>query len=196
MKSHGYFIAILFCFFSLSLHAQDSLQNHIKKHRIAFYGGVGANYYFNNMAIAKNHVNELNYSFVGRLMWEPEYFLSLGLESGYYQLYTINYSSETLGSGRIKNSVIPIQLVASMKFLKNYYANLSMGQSYLINETTNSTSGNSKAGTFSLADFGITLGYKHLFKSRISIGAELKFYSSKKYDDNNLALVFVTGYRF
>jgi len=196
MKSHRYCFVVLLCFFSASIYAQTDNHQNSKKHRFAFYGGIGPNYYFNNLAIASNKVNPWNYSLTGRLMWEPGHFLSLGIESGYYQLYTVHYSSESLGSGQIKNTLVPLQLVVSVKFMKNLYANFSMGQSYLQNEVTNSIIGNSKSSSLSLADFGITAGYRHIFKNRISIGAELKFYNSSKYDDSNLALVFITGYRF
>ena len=195
MKLHKYF-PILLCFISASLLSQNDGNKNSKKHRFAFYGGIGPNYYFNNLAIAGNKVNPWNSSLTARLMWEPEHFLSLGIESGYYQLYTVHYSSQSLGSGLIRNTLVPLQLVVSTKFLKNYYANFSMGQSYLQNEVTNSERGNTSASNFSLADFGVTVGYRHIFKSRISIGTELKFYNSSKFNDSNLALVLVTGYRF
>ena len=65
-------------------------------------------------------------------MWEPEHVLSVGIESGYYRLYTLT-GPDTLHAN-IANSAIPIQLVISMKFLKSFYFNFSMGQSKLINK--------------------------------------------------------------
>ena len=58
----------------------------VKKHRWTVSGGIGPNYFINNLQLAKDKVTELNYSFVARLMWEPEYFLSLGVETGYNRL--------------------------------------------------------------------------------------------------------------
>ena len=165
-----------------------------KKRRFAFYGGVGPNYYFNNLVIGKNLVNELNYSFMGRLMWEPEHLLSVGIESGYYRLYTMNTPEPT--HAHIANTAIPIQIVVSMKFLKTFYFDFSMGQSILLNKVNSETNGNFDASTVSLADFSGTLGYRYRFKNRISVGAEAKFFYSTGFVDRNIALIFVGGYKF
>jgi hypothetical protein len=189
-------IGILFCFFSLNLVAQNNSHNQAKKHRFSLYGGVGPNYYFNNLVIDKNRVHPWNYSLTARMMWEPEHFLSLGIESGYYQLYTFNYTTTTFGPVHVTNIAIPVQLVVSMKFLKNYYADMSVGQSHLLNKFKSSNMGSFDAFSWSLADFGTTVGYKYLFKDRVSIGAETKFFYSTKHNDSNLAFVLMTGYNF
>ena len=74
-------------------------------------------------------MNEVNYSIAGRLMWEPEHYLSLGIESGYYRLYSLDVnSSDDSTSVHILNVAIPIQLVISMKFFENFYASFSFGR--------------------------------------------------------------------
>ena len=174
--------------------AQTNDHPQSKKRRFAFYGGFGPNYYFNNLAIAKNLVNEFNYSFVGRFMWEPEHLLSVGIETGYYRLYTMNTPEPT--HAHIANSAIPIQLVVSMKFLKTFYFNFNMGQSILLNKVNSDSYGNFDASSVSLADFTGTLGYRHRFKNRFSVGAEAKFFYSTGFVDRNIALIFVGGYKF
>jgi hypothetical protein len=165
-----------------------------KKHPFSFYGGVGPSYYFNNLVIGKQYVNSFNYSFAGRFMWEPGHLLSLGIETGYYRLYTV--SASQLNNAHISNSAVPLQIVVSMKFLKDWYACFNMGQTMLLNkagatgsETVNSTS-------WSLADFAGSVGYRYRFPSRISVGAETKFFLSSSYLDMNLALLFMVGYNF
>lgn len=184
----------LLCLFSVHTMAQDSLSVHKPERRIAVYAGVGPNVYFNNLKLARNLVNEVNYSFVFRVMWEPEHFLSLGLETGYYRLYSLKTAEPYYAS--ISNSAVPIQIVVSMKFLRSFYFNGSLGQSILFNEVRSSTYGNFDARTFSLGDFTATLGYRHPMKGRFSLGAETKFFYSSRANDCNLALVFVGGYRF
>jgi len=196
MKFLKQYLTILFCFLSATLIAQKDNYLDAKKHRFSFYMGLGPNYYFNNLDIGKNYVQPWNYSLTARLMWEPEHFLSLGIESGYYQLYTIKFPTTSSETAQMTNIAIPIQLVISMKFLKNYYTELSIGQTNLISKFSSSTKSNSEFNTWSLSDFGLTAGYKHPLNHYLSVGAESKFFHSSKNRDNNLALVFIVAFNF
>lgn len=184
---------------SSSVIAQDlSLTKATKKHKFTLYAGMGPTFYFNNLAISKDYVRELNLAFVTRFMWEPEHFLSLGFETGYNGLYSIKESSGNK-EVKISNAAIPLQLVISMKFLKQFYGNFTMGQSILLNKVTttyNSVTNKNNASNISLGDFGIGIGYRKSISERFYLGAELKGYYSAKLDDQNLGLIFMTGYRF
>jgi hypothetical protein len=180
---------------TLSMSAQVDNQTPAKKHRLSIYAGIGPNYYFNNLVINKEQLQPWNKSLALRIIWEPQHFISLGLESGYYQLYTYEYTAQNLGPAMVTNIAIPIQLVASMKFLKNYYANASVGQSYLVNQFTSSEQGKFNSASWSLADYGITAGYKYRLSNRISLCAEAKFFHAAKFNDNNMAIVFLAGFK-
>jgi hypothetical protein len=179
-----------------SIHAigQTNTYTKPKRHKFAVYAGFGPNLYFNNLEVGKNYVNDFNYSFTGRVMWEPEHLLSVGIETGYYRLYTFN--TPPPNQVHIANSAIPIQVVISMKFLQTFYFNFSMGQSVLLNKIHTEENGNFSASSFSLADFSGALGYRHRLSDRFSIGAETKYYYSSGFVDRNIALLFVGGYRF
>jgi hypothetical protein len=165
------------------------------EHRWTLYGGIGPNFYFNNLEVGKDRVNEVNYSFIARMMWEPEHKLSLGFETGYIRLYSIKGTTAALGDVDIANIAIPLQLVISMKFFKRFYGNFSLGQTILLNEVSSSKHGNFDATTVSLGDFGATIGYKKAINERLYMGAELKAYYAAKLDDKNMSLLFMTGYR-
>lgn len=184
-----FLVALFWCGLSLDAHCQE------KTHRWTLYGGIGPNYYFNNLEVAKNFVNEVNYSFVARLMWEPDYRLSLGFETGYNRLYSINTTGPVVGDVVINNAVIPIQLVVSMRFWDDFYGSFNVGQGILLNRVTASNIGNFDANVVSLGDFALTFGYRRDITNRWRIGAELKGYYSSKLDDKNLSLVFMGGYR-
>ncbi len=193
MKLNKIFVGIVLCF--MTSHAMSQTDNaQPKRHRFTIYGGVGPNYYFNNLVIAKNSVNELNYSFVGRIMWEPEHRLSLGIESGYYRLYTLNFKGAR--QTKIVNSATPIQLVIGMKIHKTFYFNFSMGISILTNDITTNFAGDFDAKGLSAADFTGTLGYKRKLNERFSLSAETKVFYSSHAVDGNIALAFVGGYSF
>ena len=117
--------------------AQDiATSKSLKKRKFTLYTGLGPNFYFNNLVISKDYVRELNYAFVTRFMWEPEHFLSLGFETGYNRLYSIKESPNANSQIKINNAAIPIQLVVSMKFLKDFYGSFTMGQSILLNNVS------------------------------------------------------------
>ncbi len=182
----------MFCIATTWVRAQDATPE--KRHRNSVYLGVGPNYYFNNLVALKNQVNEFNYSFVARYMWEPEHLLSIGFETGYYRLYNIKLNGANHTS--IRNSAIPFQLVVGTRFLKNYYFNFAIGRSLLINDITTDVDGDYDASVLSLADFSTTVGYKKRLNERISLSSELKWYYASKASDMNLALAFVVGYGF
>lgn len=166
-----------------------------KPHRHSVYLGVGPNYYFNNLILLRNQVNVVNYSFVGRYMWEPEHLLTIGFEMGYYRLYNLKLPGALHNS--IRNSAIPFQLVIGMRFLKKQgYFNFGIGRSLLINDITTDADGDFDATTISLADFTTTAGYRKQVNDRISLSSEIKLYYASKAADMNLALALVVGYGF
>src|ERR1700712_2697089 len=116
MLLRKYFIGILILGCSMQAMAQTTTSQQ-DTHHFAFYGGFGPNLYFNNLAIGKNYVNTFNYSFTGRFMWEPGHVLSIGVESGYYRMYTL--TTPQPNQVHIANSAIPLQIVLSMKFWEN-----------------------------------------------------------------------------
>ncbi len=166
-----------------------------KNYRFTVYAGVGPNFYLNNLVLAKDGVNELSYSFVGRIMWEPEHNLSLGIETGYYRLYSVKATSGDT-SVHIVNAAIPIGVVVTMKFFKNFYASFLLGQSILKNKVKTTNSEDVEATTISLGDFGAAIGYKRLISERFYLGSEIKGFYSSRLQDKNIALVLMGGFRF
>lgn len=197
LNLYKYYIGLVCCLFTSNLFAQTDSDNTIPQkggHKWSIYGGVGPNIYFDNLVIGKDYVNPINYSFVGRIMWEPEHNLSLGIESGYYRLYSLSF--DEFPDVEISNSAIPIQLVVCMKFLKTFYFSFSSGQTILLNHVYTPKVGTIDASVLSLGDFAGSLGYKKQLKEHISIGTEVKFFDSTKLDDKNISLLFMAGYTF
>lgn len=192
MNRYKLFAVIMSCFFTSVLSAQSDSNAPTKQHKFFLYGGVGPNVYFNNLVIAKSYVHPFNYSFAGRIMWEPGHLLRLGIETGYYRMYSVSDKSQQ--GVDISNSIIPFQLVVSMKFLKNFYANFSSGQSLLINKVTTPEKGKINSTSYSLGDFGLAVGYRRQIKERIFLSAETMLFYSSQLNDKNIALLFMVGY--
>jgi hypothetical protein len=187
-------IGVLLIVCSMHSIAQTSDYSQPKTRKFAVYAGFGPSYYFNNLQIGKDYVNEFNYAIVGRFMWEPEHLLSLGIETGYYRLYSFNTPDPK--AVHISNTAIPLQVVVSMKFLKSLYVSFSMGQSILINKASSDGYGDFKANSVSLADFTSTLGYRRWLNSRFSIGGEIKGFYSTGFTDKTLTVAAVGGFKF
>ncbi len=184
-------ILFLLCMMALNLNAQNDAHPTGKKHAFTVYLGAGPNIYFNNLVLAKDDVNELNYSIAAQFMWEPEYLLSLGFETGYSRLYTV--SPREVPGVDISNYAVPLHVVISMKFLKSFYFNFASGQTILINDVSSATE-EINASTVSLGDFSGALGFRKKYENRLSIGVETKFMFLSKLDDKNMALLFKVGY--
>jgi hypothetical protein len=193
MRIYKLIIAVSLCMIGFRGMAQSEKLE--KYHKFAVYAGVGPSFFINNVVIGKNDVNVWNYAFSARFMWEPENsLLSLGIETGYFRLYTVN---SVQPKAHVSNSAIPLQFVVSMKFSKNFYASWAMGQSLLPSKVSNTDSSyNFNSSTWSLSDFSATFGYRFIQKSRISYAAELKGYYSSSYANATIAALFIVGYRF
>lgn len=187
---------VFMCAASYAARAQETQTPPVKSRHFTFYAGVGPNFYFNNLVLAKDYVKEYNYSIVGRIMWEPEHYLGLGIESGYYQLYHMDVTTPNNPNVHIVNVAIPIQIVVSMKFFENFYCNFNMGQSILKNLVSTTNLGEFNASTVSLGDFAASIGYRRPVLERFYLGTEVKGFYSAKLQDRNIALVFLGGFRF
>lgn len=188
-------ITVLLICCSILATAQAQEGTSPRKHRWVMYGGIGPNIYLNNLQIAANEVKPLNYTFVARLMWEPEYFLRLGVETGYNQLYTMSGTHPATGSVSIVNAIVPFQGVISMKFLEHFYGNFNLGFGLLLNNASTENLGNFDDSVISLGDFAAAIGYRRDMGERFTLGAELRGTYSGKLQDRNVALVFMGGYR-
>ncbi len=202
MRIKSFIIAVSTCFIACQGMAQNEQEGSDKYRKFSVYVGAGPSYFFNNVILGKNQVNSLGYAISARVMWEPQHsFLSLGIETGYFRLYSGSGTISDSASGQssnvhVSNSSIPIQFVVSMKFTKQFYANWAMGQSITFNQVSASgITTNHNATTWSLADFTATVGYRFIQKSRISYAAELKGFYSSSYANSTIAAVFIVGYR-
>jgi hypothetical protein len=197
MRKHPYIILLAACLITAaSSMAQSEQAAQTKYRKFAVYAGAGPSYFFNNLVTAKDHVNSLGYAISARFMWEPQHsFVSLGFETGYNRLYTVN-ATQGNTSAHISNTIIPLLFVVSMKFSPKIYADWSMGQGVLLNkaEATGFT-GNYNSTAVSLGDFSATIGYRFIQKERISYAAELKGYYSSGYANGTVAALFIVGYR-
>lgn len=202
MRIRNLLITLTTCFIASRSLAQNDVGQYAKYRPFAIYAGVGPGFFFNNVVVFKDDVNPWGYQFSFRFMWEPKNsFLSLGIETGYYRIYSASSDVKTALSPqpipvKVTNSIVPFLFIVSMKFSKEFYASWSMGQSIkynIIDAPNNPYDLNSH--TVSLADFAATVGYRFKQKERISYAVEFKGFYSSKYANGTIALLFIVGFR-
>lgn len=180
------------CFLALNALAQGE-QVPQRQHHFTVYAGVGPTYFFNNVVTGSALVNEWNYSVDFRLMWEPQHRLSLGIESGYYRLYTANATNPV--KVNIVNSAVPVHIVAVMNLLKALYLNFSFGPTFLSNKVHADQYGDFDASSVSLADFSGMLEYRFKQVQRFNFAVGSKFFYTSHTNDKTLALLLIVGYK-
>jgi hypothetical protein len=145
-----------------------------------------------------NDLNKNGLSGTIRLMWEPEHLLSIGLESGYLQLYNFN-SKVSLGNGNTFNvsselSAVPIMIVFSMGIFNNLKLSIGSGIFILISkvDALNNPVNSNQVSTGVLA----AGSYLHPISHTISLGGEVKYYFINKIEDGDLSFQLSLQYRF
>lgn len=137
-----------------------------------------------------------------RLMWHPEHLLSVGVETGYQKLYSIDPKIDIpeIGSYDVKASMLatPIFLVFTMRAFPESIPHLNIlfapGIFILYNrgEAFNEEIKSSQISN------GFTSGISYLqpISDFISIGGEIKYSQIAKIQDSDITIQFMLSYKF
>lgn len=157
---------------------------------------AGYSRYFTTMDY--NDLNKNGFSGCVRVMWNPEHLLSVGLETGYQYLYSIDindYSTE-FGSTHFSASMytIPIFAIFSMKITPNIRVNAGTGM-YLLYNSGDLFGDKLESNQISIgAHMGIS--YTYPINNSVSVGGELLYSYFSKIQDQTLALQLLFVYKF
>lgn len=156
--------------------------------------GVGYSRYFTTMDYDK--LNKNGFSGTVRVMWNPEHLLSVGIETGYQYLYSINISNYDTEFGTTDFSAsmytVPIFLMFSMKITPNLRFNAGTGM-YLLFNSGNMFDDKLESNQISIGGhFGVS--YLYPINKKISVGGELLYSYFSKIQDQAVALQFVLTY--
>jgi len=156
--------------------------------------GVGYSRYFTTMDY--DDLNQNGFSGTVRVMWNPEHLLSLGLESGYQYLYSLDVSdfSTEFGNTNVKASMytIPIFIIFSMKVLPNIKLSAGSGV-YLLFNSGELFGDELRSNQVSIgAHMGIS--YTYPLNNSMAIGGELLYSYFSKLQDQTVAIQFLFVY--
>ncbi|MBE0572221.1 MAG: outer membrane beta-barrel protein [Ignavibacteriaceae bacterium] len=158
--------------------------------------GVGYSRYFTTMDY--DDLNQNGFSGTVKVMWNPEHLLSIGLETGYQYLYSLDVSdySTEFGNTNVKASMytVPVFIVFSMKVLPNIKLSAGSGV-YLLFNSGELFGDELSSNQISIgAHMGIS--YTYPINNSMAIGGELLYSYFSKLQDQTVAIQFLFVYDF
>ena len=178
----AFILLLLFVFAQAHVFAQKS----DRTSKFSVYLSAGPNLYLNNFDRFRRFVEPVHYNLGARIMWEPASRLSLGLKTGYYHIYTVNFNGRN--SGKFTLTAIPIQTFFTMMVYKGAYVLFGMGPSVYHNRISTNKGDVLNASFLSLADVSGGFGYIERKRKKVSFGAEFEYFFSAKSEENLLSL--------
>ena len=166
-------------------------------------GGLGWFHYINTLDRGANFAKTNQVGFTFRFMWEPEHRLSIGLESGYYTIYSLEVPETTTSPyGNAKLTAIPLLLSFRIRVLPNFYLSGGPGMAIMYSDVTTSSvsnpalNGSAQSSFLSLANLHVSAMYRKKISDRFDLGGEVKFLNFGKTEDYGYSLQVVGAYRF
>ena len=164
-------------------------------YHLTLTGGFGYGHFFNKFVdVADENISNNLPAFLGRIMWEPNHLLKLGLESGYYYLFKVHDVPALIGNDRFTSgmSLIPIFLHVSMNIYDNFFASLSSGYTFM-RYKVESDEGTSTGSVISLSNFALSLSYHYPMSKDWLLGGDFRYMYIGETEDDYLNLnIFVT----
>ena len=137
-----------------------------------------------------------------RVMWHPEHLLSVGVETGYHHIYSIQTDVSVYGFGKstaeVSMEAVPVMGVLSMRIFPKTlpYLEVKYATGIYLLISRGSGFGNKMASTqFSIGVVG-AVTYLVPVTRTLSLGGELKYGYISKIQDSDLSLQIMGSWRF
>jgi hypothetical protein len=164
---------------------------------LVVYGGVGYTRNFSAFDPEPSGLGQNGFVGTARFMWEPEHLLSLGLETGYCHVYSIDQKSVPTEFGttdlEASQNAVPILLMASMKITDEW--RITAGSGIYLLYTYTKTFATEVSPMVLSGGIAAAVTYLRPLSRQWSIGGEIKYYSMTKFSDTNLSIQFMAAFR-
>jgi len=164
---------------------------------LVVYGGVGYTRNFSTFEPEPAGLGQNGFIGTARFMWEPEHLLSLGIETGYCQVYRIDQKGVPTEFGTTdlyaSQNAVPILLMVSMRITDEL--KITAGSGAYILYTYTKTFGPEVSPNVTSGGIVAAVSYLRPLSRQWSIGGEVKYYSMTKFSDSNLGLQFMAAFR-
>lgn len=188
----GFTLVLIFITMVVFSQQKDSVKVHLNHYTLTV--GAGWSHYINNL---ENGDQDIRKNFAGvsfKFFWEPEYRLSVGLESGYYKLFKVTNQVNADTSVQIDRTVLPLLLLVRMRIVDNFYLGAGMGIAII----TNKASGAGQeivTKTNSLSNFEFSASYIYPLSKHWCVGGEFKGFHFGNLDDWMYSIQAVCAFR-
>ncbi len=176
-------LTLVLIFFTLVVFSQKKDSVKVRLNHYILTVGAGWTHYINNLDNGDKNIKQ---DFAGvclKFFWEPEYRLSLGLETGYYKLFTVSGEVGADATAvEVSRSVVPLLLLVRMRIIDNVYLGTGMGLA-LINNKVSGGGEKIITKTTSLSNFEISGAYIYPLSKHWLVGGEAKAYHFANLSD-------------
>jgi hypothetical protein len=186
---------LVLIFFTIGAFSQQKDSVKVRLNHYTLTVGVGWTHFINNLEYGDQNIRK---DFAGvslKFYWEPEHRLSLGLETGYYQLFKVENQLNADTLGQIRRTVIPLLLLVRMRIVDNFYLGAGLGMS-IINNKVSGMGEKIITKTTSLANFELSGAYLYPLSKHWLIGGEAKMFYFGNLSDWMYSLQATCSVRF
>jgi hypothetical protein len=187
-------LPVLLVCFTFVAFAQQKDSVKVRLNHYSFSLGAGWTHYINNLENGDQNLKNNFVGFTGKFFWEPEYRLSLGLETGYFKLFKVSNEIKPDTTVEISRTVVPMLLLVRMRVVDNLHISAGVGLAFI----TNKSSGVGQeivTKTTSLANFELAATYLYPLGNYWRVGGEAKIYRFGNLDDWMYSLQGVVAFR-
>jgi hypothetical protein len=198
ISKYNYRLFATFCLFAVTISLLAQKNEDVRSLKLTIGGGIG--HYFNTFTnVLDKDVRNNRPAFSGKLVWQPEHRLRIGVESGYYFIYSTTRIQSDNKTELLTSSlkVIPLFLCLSMKTAKHLELNFATGWSDLIYTVNiNKSKKNKVTGhTYSMSNFTAGFTYFIPLGKKMDLGAECKYLYIGKTADNHISVLLNISYK-
>jgi len=158
--------------------------------------GAGYSRYFTT--IDNDELNKNGFAGSVRVMWNPEHLLSIGLETGYQYLYSIDVTNiETeFGTSDFSASMVSIPIFIAITMRVTPKIKLIAGSGMFLLSNNGTAFGDELSSSQISIGAHAGIAYVYPLNNLISIGGELQYSYYSKIQDQTFALQFLFIYKF
>ncbi len=176
-------------FLSFGIRENIFAQNSVPQYHIDLDAGSGPAKYFSGLEY--DDLNEISpFVFTFRIMWEPEYLLRIGVESGYLPLYDMKtrFYDTVYGTtdAHLSLEAVPLVLIFSTQVYENVEVFGGVGGFVLFSEVSSFGNTVRNRSWSNAYEFGVN--YLYPIAGNLKLGGELKTYYVLRLE--NFDLVF------
>jgi len=175
-------IILLLVFLTLAVFSQQPGTDKPRLNHYSVTIGIGWTHYINNMDYGDNNIHK---DFAGvscKFFWEPEHRLSLGLETGYYELFSVSEPINNYVTLETKRNVVPLLLLVRMRIVDHFHLSVGMGLAMILNKTSGADQ-KIVTKSWSLSDYELTGSYIYPVGKHLRLGAEVTMFNFGLLDD-------------